>query len=137
MAKQLTGPINVGLINREFFPNDLDDLHYINQGRCWLWAYIAFRLYPRVELWTTGVHAFVRFQGKFYDSERPLGEEDHNNLPANSNRIVCSCPSCRIPGQPLTREQFITDAWWGRHAWGMGINFDELDTRVEKFINAR
>lgn len=137
MTKQLTGPVNVGLINKEFFPNDLDDLHHINEGRCWLWAYIAYRLYPEVELWSTGVHAFIRHQGKFYDSERPRGERDFNKLPANIHRSACSCQTCKIPGQMVAPDQFVTDTWWGRHAWKEDIDFKELDARVEKFLNAR
>lgn len=56
----------------------------INQGHCFAWAYIAYNLFEDVELWDTDIHAFIKYKGKFYDSDRPNGEDDWEDLPANN-----------------------------------------------------
>ena len=78
---RLNRPLDVRFINDTFFP-EYKDVSVINEGECFLWAYIAFRLYKGVQLWDISTHAFVHFRGRFYDSERPLGEEDWGDLPA-------------------------------------------------------
>jgi hypothetical protein len=55
----------------------------INKGRCFAWAYLAFKIFDGVELWDTWGHAFIKYRGKFYDSDRPRGEKDWRDLPAN------------------------------------------------------
>jgi len=78
---RLNGPLDVKFINQTFFPEYLD-VSVINEGECFHWAYVAFRLYKGVKLWDLSTHAFVHYRGRFYDSERPIGEEDWRDLPA-------------------------------------------------------
>jgi len=112
--KRLNGPLDVQFINNNFFshharPSD------INKGECFLWAYYAYRLYPNVELWDMGAHAFVRDKvtGKFYDSERPNGEEDWQDLPATNFGKGCGCPICRRPARKFGVARKFRKAWRG------------------------
>lgn len=95
----------------------------INRGHCFAWAYIAFNLFEGVEIWDTDSHAFVKYQGKFYDSDKPEGEEDWKDLPANNfgqthygRKLVARC-------QPI--EEF-KDLWHGNPE-NYGYTWDELE----------
>jgi hypothetical protein len=74
-------------ISKTFFPKDWENkkLDSINTGRCYDWAYLAYCLFEDVNLWTTDNHAWIEYQGKFYDSVSQ-GYDDANELPSNSNR---------------------------------------------------
>lgn len=67
-------------ITETFFPDT--DPSDINCGQCFQWAYLAFSLFDGVELYDLPHHAFVKYKGKYYDSECPEGEEDWRELPA-------------------------------------------------------
>jgi hypothetical protein len=70
----------------------------INKGQCFRWAFIAYNLFEDVELWSYGIHAFVKVEKKFYDSERLQGEEDWKDLPACNFGKGCGnlyCISCK------------------------------------------
>jgi hypothetical protein len=71
-----------------FNPAAITEIHFphtviesINYGRCFIWAYLCYSTFDNVELWTTDWHAFVKHNGKFYDSEVPNGIEDWKLLP--------------------------------------------------------
>lgn len=55
----------------------------INTGRCFMWAFLAYKLFQDVELYDTDVHAFVKYNGKFYDSETHKGVKDWRKLPCH------------------------------------------------------
>jgi hypothetical protein len=55
----------------------------INCGDCWRWAYYAYRLFPGVELWTNSDHAWIKYNGLYYDSESPNGVECFEDLKCN------------------------------------------------------
>lgn len=135
--ERLNVPLDVGFINRNFFPNDLDDLHYINEGRCFLWAYIAFQLYQGVQLWDFGTHAFVRYRGKFYDSERPLGEPDWRDLPATNFGKGCGCDRCKKPAARLTVNQFKDNKNWGKNAKNRNIKWADVRAQVQQVVERR
>lgn len=130
---RLNGPLDVRFINRTFFPDDLDSTADINKGRCFLWAYIAFRLYKRVELWSFGNHAFVRHEGKFYDSERPLGEKDWKDLPATNFGRGCGCPHC-VNAEQVSPKTFKSSTYWGKNARNRNIVWAEVRDRVQKVV---
>jgi hypothetical protein len=94
--QRLDGPIDVDYINRTFFPKDLNDLESINSGRCFLWAYIAYRLYKDAQLYDMGSHAFVYSKStkRYYDSEVPQGVKRWRKLRATYNGQGCGCSSC-------------------------------------------
>src|ERR1022692_947536 len=57
----------------------------INWGQCFHWAYCAYKVFHKckIELWSTkvlGGHAFIKMNGKFYDSESPFGENTYQEL---------------------------------------------------------
>lgn len=124
---RLNRPLDVHFINRNFFPNDIPK--EINYGRCFIWAYIAFRLYKRVELWSFNVHAFVRYDGKFYDSERPLGEDDWKDLPA-TNFGVRHDPAIRV-----SPKQFKSEDEWAGPAREYKVVWKDLRAQVQKVVS--
>jgi len=69
------------LINRKLF-SEYDDVSIINRGECFIWAYSACVIFKSIELWYNNNHAFVKYRGKFYDSERLKGVSDWRELPA-------------------------------------------------------
>lgn len=95
----------------------------INHGHCFAWAYIAFNLFEGVELWDTDNHAFIKYHGKFYDSDRPNGEEDWKDLPAcNFGNTVYGRP-LEARCQPI--EEF-KDLWQGNPE-RYGVTWNELE----------
>ena len=72
-----------GLVVRAF-PEVVKDPADINMGRCMQWAYMAYCMFEGVELWSMAVHAFISYEGKFYDSERLRGVRRWMSLPACS-----------------------------------------------------
>ena len=114
--QRLNGPVDVKFINRTFFPDDI--VEDINKGRCFLWAYLAFRLYKNTRLCDMGSHAFVYSKDtkKFYDSERPLGEKSWKDLPATNFGVGCGCGRCtkgrvtyKIPRKFRKSWKFMTE----------------------------
>lgn len=73
-----------GLVTKTFF-STYDDVSVINQGKCFIWAYLTFLLFKDVELWYMNSHAFVKYRGRFYDSERLQGVYNWQDLPATEN----------------------------------------------------
>lgn len=123
---RLNGPLDVKFINRTFFPGYLD-VSVINEGECFRWAYIAFRLYKGVQLWDISTHAFVLHRGRFYDSERPIGEEDWKDLPA-ANFGVGSDYAAR-PNSPKTFKRE-----WREPAKRYNVVWKEVRAQVQKVV---
>jgi hypothetical protein len=69
------------LITKEFFP-EYKDVSVINEGECFIWAYLAHLMFKDVEIWDVNCHAFVKYRGRFYDSEVLRGSPDWQDLPA-------------------------------------------------------
>ena len=55
----------------------------INTGWCMQWAYMAWLMFEDVELFSVPGHAFIRYHGKYYDSERLNGVDHWLDLPTN------------------------------------------------------
>jgi hypothetical protein len=132
---RLNGPLDVHFINRTFFPSD--NPSKINTGRCFLWAYIAFRLYKGVELWTHEAHAFVKYRGKFYDSQRPHGEEDWRDLPATNFGQGCGCSRCGRPAKQMSPKLFKTYNQWGRLAKRYNVVWKDVRALVQKVVESK
>jgi hypothetical protein len=69
------------LITNNFFKHHKTP-ETINEGECFIWAYLAHLVFKGVELWHAPTHAFVRYRGRFYDSQRLRGELNWRDLPA-------------------------------------------------------
>ena len=132
--KKLNGPLDVHFINDTFFP-EYRDVSVINMGECFLWAYIAYRLYKNVELWDMGAHAFVRSKvdGKFYDSERPQGEEEWERLPATFDGTGCGCSRCEQPARKFKTAGNFRRGWRGC-AKRFGVKWREVHEQIKKVI---
>jgi hypothetical protein len=81
--RKLPGKIDGRLITKEFFPYAVGNEGDINCGNCYRWAYIAYKLYEGVELWSNDAHAFPYQRGRFFDSESPKGEKSLEDLVCN------------------------------------------------------
>ena len=72
-------------INKTFYQGW--KLAAINCGDCYSWAYLAYKIFNKanVQLWSTSdqCHAFVKVNGKFYDSECVNGAYDWRKLACN------------------------------------------------------
>ena len=84
------------LVTRSFPEEDLrKDPERINYGWCMRWAYIAYLMFEDVELCSMGSHAFIKYRGRFYDSERLEGVERWQDLPACNSGVGCGCKECK------------------------------------------
>jgi hypothetical protein len=112
----------------------------INQGRCWQWAYLAHKTFQGVELWDICEHAFVRYQNKFYDCQRLLGEEDWRDLPASNLGSYQQCPECEACGRepegaiPLTVKQF--QYHWNSQTKRYNITWKDLDRMAQQYLSS-
>jgi len=77
--------LNANLITNTFFPEYVERPYIINCGLCFEWAYIAYMLFDDIELWSNKNHAFIKYNGKFYDSESPEGVCDLEILNCNAS----------------------------------------------------
>jgi hypothetical protein len=118
--RKLSSKLNVSFITKTFFP----DVYApdINCGDCWMWAYYAWSIYKDVELWDIDCHAFIKYNGKFYDSERPRGVKDWRKLPATEYGNDCDRPRKR------TQKTFKKE--WG--AWC--ANWKTMDKKAADVI---
>lgn len=74
-------PFNAQFITETYFPEYQDNPELINQGQCFQWAYLAHQTFAGTELWDLHYHAFIKYKGRFYDSETPNGVKDWRELP--------------------------------------------------------
>jgi len=68
-------------ITKEYFKGEL--ACDINGGDCFIWAYIAKKLYPQAKLYTVpyfGGHAFIKLGTLYYDAEHPRGLKNWKKL---------------------------------------------------------
>lgn len=75
---------NPKIINKRFFKSI--DPAAINRGQCFIWAYYAYLMFEDVSIWYNNTHAFVKHNGKFYDSQSLNGEDCWLDL-----RAACGC----------------------------------------------
>lgn len=98
----------------------------INNGDCYLWARVVSLLVPTAELWavdlSAGAHAFVRLDGRFYDSERLDGCQRWQDL-EYVRRAEARRPLVVVaPAQPMDIARFEAE-WYidGDHALIEGL----------------
>lgn len=134
--QKLHGHLDVNFINETFFleipPED------INTGRCFLWGYIAYRLYKNLELWDTGSHVFVRSKvtGKFYDSESPEGTESWQDLPATNGGYGCGCFVCKQPARKFTTAGLFRKTWYGMRK-RYKVDYNQVHQQILQIIKAQ
>lgn len=72
---------NLAWITKKYFPQLSPQ--QINRGDCFNWAYVAYKNYDNVLLFTVeeyGGHAFAKIGNKYFDAESPYGELHWANL---------------------------------------------------------
>ena len=127
--KKLNGPLNGKLITEEFFPSCVGAEATINQGHCMFWAFVAYKLYSDVELWSNEDHAFVKYNGKFYDSETPKGVDRWQELPCNSRGLAYG----QIEKSRMQRLDRFKSYWLEHGRYG-AIVWDRFDEQVKDYL---
>lgn len=125
-------PFSARFVTNTFFPEFKDWTQEINQGLCFEWAYLAHRLYADTELWDVHCHAFIRYKGKFYDSERPDGVYDWHELPATQ---VCHCKWCAKG--PKLHNELGFKLGWGFARRKYGLNWRKLNAKTDKILSEK
>lgn len=124
--RKLSGKINGQLITKEFFPLEVGNERQINCGDCYRWAYIAYKLYEEVDLYSTEHHAFPYQRGYFFDSESPYGEEDLEDLACNK-----ICRAYGHEGDAFFQEEDDFEEFWADN--GSFYDRKELDKAIKNF----
>lgn len=127
---------NPTFINRHFFPNYLKHgiLDTINHGRCYDWAYYAHRLF-KAQLWTTDYHAWVRWDGRYFDSETVKGVRNFLGLRCNI-RNAFPVPWSDNPPQEIHIQEFKD--FWDEHGGGKRRHWDSiLEVDLRKVLGHR
>ena len=122
-------PFNAQFITQEFFPQYKDKPQFINYGQCFQWSYLAHRIYADTELWDVRNHAFIKYKGKFFDSERIHGVMDWRELPAVCPLNMKSCPRIAKPHNELGFK-----LCWGYARQSYGLKWDKLRQQADEFI---
>ncbi len=132
MVKRLNGPVDVEFINETFFPEE-KFIETVNYGQCFLWAYIAYRIYNNAELHDVDCHAFIRCKAsnKFYDCENPLGVDNWYSLTA-----------CKYAWSKYDTKKYHSTAGGFRKEWkesaeSFDINWDEVNIKILKVLNEK
>ena len=119
---------------KNFDPNFITETFFseidpeeINMGQCFQWAYLAYNLFENVELWDLPHHAFVKYKGKYYDSECPNGEKDWRDLPASNWGRWYKTPRRQTPSA------FKRD--WFLQTKRFDTSWNELETLAKELIN--
>jgi len=101
----------------------------INRGQCFIWAYYAHLIFKDVQILFNDYHAFVKYNGKFYDSQSLNGETDW--------RLLKTCKKYPSFSRKTTIDHF-------KHTWGnlwgqtdrFDITWDELEEEAQQAIKA-
>lgn len=91
-----------------------------------MWAYLSFHTFQDIELWDCPVHAFVRYNRKFYDSETLRGTTCYRKLPC----IAQNRPSAIA--RPLTLPRFKKE--WAGQADRFSTTWEDLYSKVRKVL---
>lgn len=83
---------------------------YINSGDCYLWANLVYHLHSEITLCIADAHAFVRYKNRFYDSDKPQGIKNWENLPTIKNS---NFKNNGIPGYKEFKTQKSFADYWG------------------------
>lgn len=111
------------LITKEFFPG-YRDVSVINEGECFIWAYLAHLIFLDVELWDVSCHAFVKHRGRYYDSEVLKGSPDWQDLPATED--------ANGPPRKHTADSFKRS--WGRNPAWFNTSYTQIESRARKVL---
>lgn len=137
VPRKFNGPF----ITRHFFADYLSRkwVQGINQGRCYDWAYFAYRMFPDVTLWTTDYHAWVqvwdREKGyRFFDSETPKGVKSFMEL--GCNRRHGPMPWSDQAPTRMNVKDF--KEFWNKHGGGFKRHWDSmLEVDLKKVLGKR
>jgi hypothetical protein len=124
-------------VTRHFFPEFLrhDNRRGINGGYCYDWAYLAYRMFEGVQLWTTDYHAWIRIGRKWHDSEtNRFGVLNFMELGCNYRNSPIPWES--QPPRSMDVEEFKT--FWNREGSGHRFHWDSmLEARLKRVLGKR
>lgn len=116
-------PFKPSLITKEFFKHHKSP-DIINEGECFIWAYLAHLVFKDVEIWYMNSHAFVRYRGKFYDSERLKGVAEWKYLPATKHGST--------QAQKYSVERF--KRYWHSQPRRFETTWKEIETKARELL---
>lgn len=89
----------------------------INSGRCMIWAYRMYTRLPGSEIWITDRygHVFIKYRGRFYDSESKYGAKVWQKLEIFKNFTMKMNDACFV-----TVEQLVDKT----HEWNSGVSYE-------------
>lgn len=111
------------LVTKEFFPS-YKNVAEINMGECFIWAYAAYCMFDYVHLWHLNCHAFVKYRGRFYDSEVLKGSPYWQDLPATEGGDY--------PAAPASSVQYFKTEWGSPKVYG--ITWAQIEKKAEQAI---
>jgi hypothetical protein len=120
-------PFNPRIIHTEFFPHYSHSIE-INFGNCFKWAWIAYRLFNKVELWSNYGHAFIAHKDKFFDSETLDGAKYWKTIPT----IRRSFGYSKEYRSPKKMGAIEFTSYWSRHN---KINWIEFNLQIDKYLS--
>jgi len=124
-------PFQPHLITPTFFAQYQQDPSVINQGRCFIWAYLAFKLFKSVQLWHTPNHAFVKYQKNFYDSQTLQGVSDWAHLPIHQYRQK-TFPKYLLIAIRLSEKEFHFE--WGNQLYRFDVSWSGLSEQARQVL---
>ena len=129
MPKKLS-PFDAQFITDTFFPQYKDNPKVINYGQCFQWAYLAYLVFEGVELWDTHTHAFIKYQGRFYDSETKDGVLNWRQLP----QADCRCKYC---SNAVKHDECAFKKEWKHASKNYGIKWIRLRKQVKQILEQK
>jgi len=121
---------------RHYFNNG--NISEINRGRCYDWAYMAYRLFPNVSLWTTDYHAWVEAKDRHWDSETHKGVVNFMRLRCNERNTSPHCPPWDEQ-EPVIMNLYDFKNFWDRFGrghrrhWGTLLESNLKDTLGKRY----
>lgn len=129
---------NGAFISRHFFPDFFkhNNRRGINGGKCYDWAYLAYRMFEGIQLWTTDYHAWVQYGRKYHDSETgKFGV-------VNFMELGCCKRNCfPVPWEsqaPIRMDVEPFKDFWNREGSGHRFHWDiMLEPQLKKVLGKR
>jgi hypothetical protein len=109
------------------------DRDLINYGRCFLYADLAHTLIPEAEIISTYGHCFLKYDGRYYDSDMPDGKDSIYEIEDH----YCTT----WDGEVVATDEDALDYWRnngnkdGRHLWVCGAFDKILNETLNVFYN--
>lgn len=120
-------PFRAQFVTETYFPKLISAPDEINFGICFQWAWLAYQTFQDVQLWDCQRHAFVRYHGKFYDSEALTGASDWHKLRACNSDLHLSWTARR------ESETSFKEIWYEACDYH-SLSWSELNRKAKRIV---